>query len=220
MSKQYALLNSEKLLRRVIILSWFTILYNLVEGAFSIFFGLEHDSVSLAGFGVDSFIEVASAFLVLWRFRGETGRGPELSINRERRATLGIGILFSVLGLITILASGNQLWTRSHPENTIAGLVISTLSLSFMFYLWKSKSQLATALDSGTVKKDADCSLACIKLSIILFMGSLLFLMSPTLWWADSIAGIGLGILISREGWETIEAARKDNFEGGCGCGP
>ena len=61
------------LIRRAIALSWFTIGYNLLEGAVSIAFGVSDESVALAGFGMDSLIEVASAALILWRFRSEAG---------------------------------------------------------------------------------------------------------------------------------------------------
>jgi len=73
-------------------------------------------------------------------------------------------------------------------------------------------------LDSKTILKDADCSLACIKLSFILFVGSLLFLWFPHFWWADAVAAIGLAVVIAKEGWETISAASKPDFDGGCGC--
>ena len=56
--------------RRALWLSVLTILYNLAEGAVSMAFGWADDSVALFGFGADSFIEVASAGLVLWKFCG------------------------------------------------------------------------------------------------------------------------------------------------------
>jgi len=87
-----------------------------------------------------------------------------------------------------------------------------------MFYLWAAKKRVAAALNSSTVMKDADCSLACIKLSSILFAGSLLFLLFPGLWWVDGVAGIILAIFIGKEGFETIIATRNPDFVGGCGC--
>ncbi len=208
-------------IRWTLYLACFTIGYNLLEGAVSIGFGINDESVALAGFGADSLIEVASAALVLWRFRGEAEQKEGLSIlsiKRERQATLGIGALFILLALLTALASALQLKSGSHPSTTLSGLVISVVSLSFMFFLWKAKTKAARILNSATVMKDAACSLACIKLSIILFFGSLVFLEFPALWWIDSIAGLGLALLIAKEGWETVRAARRPDFSGGCGC--
>ena len=207
------------LIRAAIILSWITIAYNLLEGVVSISFGISDDSVALAGFGVDSLIEVASAFFVLWRFRSEAGLQAEVKLERERQSTLAIGILFLLLAVLTTAASLIQLKSGSHPETSLPGLVISTVSLSFMFWLWSAKRRLARTLDSSTMLKDADCSLACIKLSGVLFAGSLLFLSAPQLWWADSLAALVLALLIAKEGWETVRAARRPDFQGGCGCG-
>lgn len=204
--------------RRAVALSWFTIVYNFLEGVVSMWFGVEDASFALFGFGADSFIEVASAALVLWRFRAEIGAAPK-SIEREKRATLGIGVLFLFLALGTAGGAAYQLWTGSHPETTVPGLVVSTVSLSFMFFLWKAKLRVAEDLGSSAMKSDASCSLACIKLSAILFAGSLLFLLIPALWWADSLAALALAGLIGKEGWEILDGARKGQVASCCGGG-
>ncbi|MDD5305318.1 MAG: cation transporter [Elusimicrobia bacterium] len=206
------------LIDRVILLSWFTIAYNLIEGGASIFFGISDGSMALAGFGADSFIEVFSAVLVLWRFRSEAGAASCLATERERRATLGIGALFLLLAAVTAAGAFIQLRDGRHPDTTLPGLVISAISLGFMFFLWRAKSRLARTLDSATVLKDADCSLACIKLSVILFAGSLTFLAHPSLWWSDAAAAALLSVFIGLEGVGTIRAALRPDFAGGCGC--
>lgn len=208
----------ERWVQRVVYLSWFTIIYNLIEGIVSISFGLTDDSIALAGFGADSLIEVATAAVVLLRFRGETDQAHHLSLAKERRATLLIGYLFLALAALTTTGGISQLLSGSHPNTTAPGLAVSALSLSFMFYLWRAKQTAARALDSATVMKDAVCSLACIKLSGILFAGSLLFFAAPSIWYADAAASLLLSGLIAMEGWETVRAARKKDFSGGCGC--
>ena len=199
-------------------LSWLTVVYNVVEGLVSIGFGIRDDSVALAGFGVDSFIEVASALVVLWRFRGELGLSGSLALADERRATRVIGWLFVALSVGTAAASAFKIWRHEGPDTTIPGVVISLASLAFMFYLWTAKRTVARALDSATVAKDADCSLACIKLSFVLLFGSLLYWLSPSWWWVDSAAAIALAFLIGREGVATVRAAAREDFRGGCGC--
>ena len=206
------------LVRKAILLSWFTIGYNFLEGFVSIGFGVSDESVALAGFGVDSLIEVISALFILWRFRGEVGAGSEISIARERKATFGIGVLFLLLALTTVGASIFQIKSGSHPKTTIPGLLISIFSISFMFWLWLAKRRIAVLLDSASMKMDAQCSWACIKLSIVLFVGSIVFITSPALWWTDSLAAIIIALLIGREGWETVKSVRHPGFSGGCGC--
>jgi len=204
--------------KRAIQLSWFTIGYNIVEGLVSIYFGLEKDSIALTGFGADSFIEVASAVVVLWRFKGEAGFSTPLAIASERLATRIIGWLFVLLSAGTIAGSAFKLFNHGSPDTTIPGVIISLLSLSFMFYLWSAKKNVARALDSATVEKDADCSLACIKLSVVLLAGSAFYSLTPSLWWVDSAAALVIAVLIGREGLETIRAAGREDFSGGCGC--
>ncbi len=214
---EHTFISVNVLTKRAFLLSWFTITYNLIEGIISVAFGISESSMSLLGFGVDSFIEVTSASIVLWRLRVEIVARSNLSIERERKATLGIGVLFLILGIGTFAASVLQLTQRSHPKTTLPGLIISLFSLSFMFFLWDGKRKLGQALSSSTILKDAACSLVCIKLSVILFLGSLAYLMAPTIWWVDSVAAILLSYLIGKEGIETINAARKGDIHG-CSC--
>jgi hypothetical protein len=117
--------------RRASFLAWFTVVYNLMEGAVSIGFGVSDDSVALWGFGFDSLIEVASAVVVMARLRkGFKAAGTEA----ERRAVLAIGALFVLLAMVIQLGAILQLVSGHHPPTTLPGLVISSLSLAFMFF--------------------------------------------------------------------------------------
>lgn len=182
-------------------LAWFTIFYNLLEGALSVYFGLEEGAASLVAFGLDSFIESASAVVVLWQI----GRGTseELGSN-ERPALLAIGLLFLMLALATWAGSLAQLWQGGHPRSTLPGMIIALVSLSFMFYLWSAKRKLGILLGSQVLLKDAACSLACIQLSVVLLIGSVTFELAPVLWWIDASAALLLGGLIFREGWSIV----------------
>lgn len=197
-------------------LAWFTVAYNLLEGGVSIAFGVSEDSVALWGFGFDSLVEVGSALVVLWRLRGDLAAQAGA---RERRATLAIGGLFLLLAAGIVTGSTLQLLAGRHPETTLPGTVIALLSLSFMLWLWRSKLAVARALASPALAGDAACSLACIQLSAVLLAGSAAFALFPRLWWADAVAGLGLAVLILREGVTMIRAARRPDFAGGCGCG-
>ena len=199
--------------RRAIRLALATVAYNLVEGLVAMAFGWQDDSLALFGFGADSFIEVASALLVLWNLRD---RG---SLVRERWAALRIGWLFVVLAAGIAGGALLQLAGGTHPPTTVPGLVISAVSLGFMAWLWRAKLAAAQALDSATLAADAACSLACIQLSAVLFAGSLVFLLAPALWWVDATSALVLAALIGREGRTMVRAARSATFTGGCGCG-
>lgn len=210
-------MTERQLLRRALALAWFTIAYNVLEGIFAVWFGLAEESVALLGFGVDSWVEVGSAVVVLWRLRGE--RGGPLVRERERRATRIIGVLLLVLAVGVAAGAVLQLVSGTHPATTLPGTIIALVSLSFMAFLWRAKLAVARALDSRTLLADAACSRSCLQLSVVLLAGSLVFLVAPVLWWADAVAALALAWLIGREGWENVEAARQPEFDGGCGCG-
>ncbi|KAL6042116.1 Transmembrane protein 163 [Balamuthia mandrillaris] len=209
---------SKKWLRIAIVLAIFTITYNLLEAGVSITLGALGGSLSLLGFGSDSLVEVSSAILVLWRITGEENRNEAQSLKRERIATLLIGLLTTFLGVSTIGAGIAKLILEEEPESGVAGLIISSVSLSFMFFLWYCKRYTARKLDSATLESDSMCSLGCIKLSVILFGGSLLFMLSSSLWWVDSAAAILMALFIALEGVQTSRAALRKDFAGSCGC--
>ena len=194
-----------------------TVVYNVIEGLVSMGFGASEESVALFGFGADSFIEVGSALLVLWRLKAREGCAVT-RLRRERKATRGIGILFLVLAVVIAVGSVAQLVTHRHPETTLPGVIISLVSLSGMAWLWRSKQVAAAALDSHTLKGDAACSLACIQLSAVLFAGSILFVFWPALWWVDSLSALVLCGFIAKEGVQGLQAAARPDFDGGCGC--
>jgi len=121
----------KKWIKYALILAYFTIFYNIAEGAVSIAYGAEDSSVSLAGFGFDSIIEVISAFFVLYRLARETGHPNSFTLLRERVGTIAIGILFIFLGATTLLGSVVQLVNGHHPKTTLSGIIISLIALGF-----------------------------------------------------------------------------------------
>ena len=210
--------NRERWLSYARFLALFTVAYNLIEGVTAMGFGWSDQSMALFGFGADSFIEVGSALLVLWRLMEADGGCEAGRLRRERRATLGIGFLFTLLAAGAGLGAIAQLLTRRHPQTTVPGLLVSLFSLLFMYWLWKAKRAAAAAVDSRTLEGDAACSLVCLQLSLVLFAGSLLNLLIPALWWADAAAALVLAGFIAKEGISAIRAASNPGFTGGCGC--
>ena len=200
------------LLRKARWLAAFTVAWNVIEGVLAIGFGVADESVALLGFGLDSWVEVGAASMVLWRLQGGDDR------KRQKRATAVIGVLLLVLAVTTVAASVLTLVSGGRPETTLTGAVIAGLSLSFMFALWRAKARLAEALDDTTLRADAACSRGCLELSAVLLAGSLLFVLVPSLWWADAVAALGLAALIGREGVGALAASRRPEPTSGCGC--
>jgi divalent metal cation (Fe/Co/Zn/Cd) transporter len=203
--------------RRALWLARVTIAWNLLEGLVAMGFGWAEESVALFGFGVDSWVEVGSAAVVYWTLTRTTGCADTRRA-RERTATRWISALFVALAAGTLAGALLQLGSGGHPSSSLPSLVVSGVSLSFMFFLWKAKQAAATALDSKALAMDAECSRACIQLSGVLLAGSLLYVAVPSLWWADAVAALALAALIGREGWQGWRAASRPDFQGGCGC--
>jgi divalent metal cation (Fe/Co/Zn/Cd) transporter len=88
----------EELHRRGLLLEWFTVAWNMIEGVVAIGAGIVTGSVSLVVFGADSFIEVISAVALLWRLRKA---GPHASAEErgaaERRALYLVAATFFLL---------------------------------------------------------------------------------------------------------------------------
>ncbi len=184
----------------------------------AVFFGATEASLALFGFGMDSFVEVGAAVIVLWRLRSDLGEGAGWGRERERRGTLLVGVLLTLLGVGVGLGAVGLLIGGGQPDTTIPGAVIAGVSLVLMVGLWRGKAVVARRLDSRTLEADAACARGCLMLSIVLLAGSLLDMALPTLWWADGVAALVLAVLIGREGIQTVQAARRPDFTGGCGC--
>jgi len=127
-----------------IYLAIFTIFYNIIEGVVAILYGLEEESISLLGFGFDSFVEVFSAIIVLFQliYREKIGEGKGSKVGKKKRdvrieriSTIIIGGLLILLGVSAVIGAVYRLATRGYPDTAVPGLVISFLSLTFMYFL-------------------------------------------------------------------------------------
>src|SRR5439155_27367692 len=118
-------------LRRGRVLAWFTILWNSVEGLVGIGSGLAAGSIALVGFGVDSYVEVLSGAVVLWRLANER-HGEELSEVAERRALRIIASTFVLLAVGVGAESVRKLVTGEHPSASTVGVVLTVVSLIVM----------------------------------------------------------------------------------------
>ncbi|EJC99328.1 uncharacterized protein FOMMEDRAFT_37362, partial [Fomitiporia mediterranea MF3/22] len=86
----------------------------------------ESSSRSLIFFGIQSGIEVASAAIVLWRFRRVAKPGEEDTVEFvEKVGTWGIGILIAVLALATEITAIVGLAQHTEPDTSNASLIVS-----------------------------------------------------------------------------------------------
>ncbi|TDL25134.1 hypothetical protein BD410DRAFT_784952 [Rickenella mellea] len=206
-----------------IIISIISVVYNGAEGGVSIGFGSESSSRSLVFFGIQSAIEVASAIIVLWRFRNVAKPGEEKAVTIsprelriERVATGSIGGLLLALALGTEITAIVALALHQEPDLSNASLIISASALVIMIFIWLPKRYLARTLNSSAMQGEATCSLSCIQITLVLFAGSLIFRLWCGGWWVDSATSLFLGLLFGWEGWKMIKWVRDPAFDGGC----
>jgi divalent metal cation (Fe/Co/Zn/Cd) transporter len=187
-------------------LALFTITYNLLEGLISILFGLSDEALTLFGFGVDSFIEVMSGIGILamvLRIR----QHPETPRSRFEKTALqitGTSFYLLIAGLAAIATF--NLFTAHRPETTLPGLVISVVSIAVMWMLVMGKRKVGRALNSLPILSDANCTMVCIYMSIILLASSLIYELTG-FGFVDSIGALGLMYFSYNEGKESFEKA-------------
>ena len=121
-----------RLYRQAAWLAVFTILYNLVEGAVSVWFGYEDETIALFGFGLDSFVEVISGAGILhmvFRLRGDGESSPNRFEATALRITGGAFYLLTggLLAIAVFAVAGGHA-----PETTFWGIVISLISIATM----------------------------------------------------------------------------------------
>jgi len=204
---------SKILYHRANYLVLFTIIYNLVEGGVSVWLGAADETLALFGFGVDSFIEVISAIGVWHMLRRISANGGEARDEFEQRALRITGAAFYVLSVGLVLTAGMNLYGSHKPETTVWGIVVSLLSISFMWYLIRQKTRIGTALHSPAILADAACSRACVYLSAVLMIASVGYELTGIAS-LDAIGAILIAWLTFREGREAFGKARGMN----CSC--
>jgi divalent metal cation (Fe/Co/Zn/Cd) transporter len=182
-------------------LEYFTIAWNSLEGAVAVVAGLIAGSISLVGFGIDSFIELTSGAALLWRMSIDADV-PRRE-RSERLALRIIGICFITLAAYLANESVADLIRRQAPEHRIPGIVLACVSLLVMPLLSRAKRRVGTALGSAAMHADAKQTDFCAYLSAIL-LGGLLLNALFGLGWADPVAALIMAPVIGKEGIEAI----------------
>lgn len=176
-----------------------TLAWNVVEGVVALGSGLPAGSIALVGFGLDSFIEVFAAGVVLWRLLATDGADEAA----ERRAVFLIGISFFVLAGYMVLEAGRTLYTREAPEESALGLALAALSLVVMPALALGKRWTARRLGSASLEAESTETFICAYLSFTLLLGLGLNAVAGW-WWADPVAALAMVGFVVREGWEAV----------------
>ena len=187
-------------------LAIFTILYNLAEGLISVFFGFSDEALTLFGFGVDSFIEVMSGIGILAMVI-RIHQNPETSRTQFEITALRVtGTAFYLLVAGLTVTAAYNIVVGHKPETTLPGLIISVISIGMMWALVMGKRKVGRELNSQPILSDANCTMVCIYMSVVLLASSLIYELTG-FGFVDSIGALGLIWFSYSEGKEAFEKA-------------
>lgn len=207
--------------RRSLLLAYLTVAYNAVEGLVAVLAGTLASSNALVSFGLDSFVEVSAALVIVWQFRSAV---PEA---RERLALRLVGVSFLALAAWVTVQSVRSLLGGDTARPSPVGIALAALSLVVMPLLVRAKRRVGRALNSGAVVAESTQTMLCTYLSAVLLVGLLL---NATLgWtWADPLAALVIAAVALREGVEALRGRSCEDCApgalpgsaraGGCGC--
>jgi divalent metal cation (Fe/Co/Zn/Cd) transporter len=192
-----------RLARRGRRLEYFTIGWNSLEGLIAIGAGVVAGSISLVGFGVDSFIEVTSGAALLWRMAADADEARREY--RERLTLRIVGVCFLTLAAYVIVEALNDLRSGSVSDTSVAGIVLACASLVVMPVLSWAKRRVGIAMGSQAMHADARQTEFCAYLSGILLGGLVLNALFGW-WWADPVAALVMVPIIAKEGIDGLRA--------------
>jgi len=200
-----------QLLSRGLRLEYLTVGWNIVEGLIAVGAGVVAGSIALIGFGVDSFVEVISGAVLVWRLQAEAG-GPadeERIEHVERRASRLVGASFLILAAYVAFEAIRSLAGQERPDASPVGIALTSVSIAVMLWLARAKRETGEALGSRALIADSHQTYACWYLSVTTLIG-LALNAAFGLWWADPVAALVIAAFLVREAREAWEGEEDD----------
>lgn len=180
-------------MRRGRLLEVATLGWNVVGVAILAYAALAARSIALAGFGLDSLIEIGASTVVLWELAG-TG------VRRQQRALRLIGGAFVALGSYLAVQSSWSLATRFRPHHSPVGIGWIAVTAAVMFTLAVSKKRTGQALDNPVLITEGRVTAVDGLLAVAVLVG-LILNAAVGWWWADPLAAYVLVCYAAKESW-------------------
>jgi divalent metal cation (Fe/Co/Zn/Cd) transporter len=202
------MINSEqKFYRQAYWLSLFTIFYNIVEGIISMVLGYTDETLSLFGFGADSFIEVISGVGIANMILRIKQHSTSTKSRFEIKALKITGTAFYLLAVGLFAGIVLNIVNHNEPETTLWGVIISLISIAVMVWLMNAKKSIGKKLNSEPIVADANCTKICVYMSLVLLISSLIYELTGFAY-ADVIGAAGLIYFSVSEGREAFEKVK------------
>ena len=186
------------LLRRGFALEYVTLAWNVAGIVVLAIAAISARSVALAGFGLDSLIEIGASTVVIWEL---SGTGEE----RQRRGLRLIGYAFAALAVYLLVQSTVVLAAGYHPRHSVPGIVWTAATAVVMFALAAGKARTGRALDNPVLRTEGRVTMIDGILAVAVLAG-LVLNAALGWWWADPAAGYVLVYYAAREVREIFSA--------------
>jgi divalent metal cation (Fe/Co/Zn/Cd) transporter len=183
--------NNTAWLRRGFQLEWITLSWNIIGVIILAYLAITTSSVALAGFGLDSLIEIGASTVVLWELSG-TGAV------RRRRALRLIGVAFVALAVYLSAQSAFAIITGHHASHSIGGIIWTAITAAVMFLLASGKSRVGARLNNPVLVTEGRVTLIDGLLALAVLVG-LVLNAAFGWWWADPIVGFVIVYYAIRE---------------------
>ena len=179
--------------RRARLLAWGGNGWHVVEFGVAIVAGVVAASPALIGFSLDSLIELAAGFVIVWLYRLTSGQADERRAQQRVAATYFLLVVFIVSESAYTLAGGR------HPEVSWVGIGLAAFTAPTMPLLALAKRRVGHKLGSSATVSEAAQNQICAYLSIALLVGLLANALAGW-WWADPAAALAIATLAAKEG--------------------
>jgi divalent metal cation (Fe/Co/Zn/Cd) transporter len=182
--------------RRGLRLEYATLGWNVVGAAVTALSAIAARSVALAGFGLDSVIEIVASVVVVWQLTGGDAA-------RERRALRIIGWAFVAAAAYIVAQTVYAVAAGIHPAPSRPGLAWLSATLVAMLILAHEKRQTGRALHHAVLETEARVTLVDAGLAAAVLLGLALNAWFGW-WWADPAAGLVIVAYAAREAWTVL----------------
>lgn len=182
---------SADLLRRGFALEYATLGWNVAGIIVLAIAAISARSVALAGFGLDSLIEIGASMVVIWEL---SGSGED----RQRQGLRLIGYAFTALAIYLLVQSGLVLAAGYHPGHSLLGIIWTAATAVAMFAPAAGKARTGRALDNPVLRTEGRVTMIDGVLAVAVLAG-LALNAALGWWWADPAAGYVLVYYAARE---------------------
>jgi divalent metal cation (Fe/Co/Zn/Cd) transporter len=191
-----AKIEQRRLLRRGRLLESATLGWNVVGVVVLAVAAIQARSVALAGFGLDSLIEIGASTVVLWEL-------ADVAQDRRRRAMRLIGFAFIGLAVYLSIQSTVVLALNLHPRHSPLGIAWTGITAVVMFALAAGKAKTGAALGNPVLSAEGRITMIDGILATAVLIG-LALNASLGWWWADPMAGYVLLYYAVREARDAL----------------